>query len=234
MNKISLNKISLKILLLTSLILVNITSTVWAEDNTSTPAESPKQSTSILEAILSLFKSPERRFISRGDRVCLISPGDLREQLIWSDRPLFIWQGEIPESKINLTKSAENPGEKEQLVWTQIVSENTQTIAYTGEALQPGTYYWELISDGKTDGRVITLMTESRREAIAAELTALENKLENDGATEEDIAIAKADYFVRQKLGSDALQQLYSVSNPSPRLTAQIIEIEQHLCQIDE
>ena len=231
-----MNKISLKILLLTSLILVNIIpATVRAEDSTSTPAKSPKQSTSILEAILSLFKSPERRFISRGDGVCLMSPGNLGEQLIWSERPLFIWQGKIPESKISLTKSAENSGEKEQLLWTQIVSENTQTIAYTGEALQPGsTYYWELISDGKTDGRIITLMTEFQREAIAAELTALENKLENDSATEEDIAIAKADYFVRQKLGSDALQQLYSMSNPSPRLTAQIIEIEQHLCDISE
>lgn len=231
-----MNQISLKILLLTSLIFVNITpATVRAGDNTSTPAKSPKQSTSIFEAILSLFKSPERRFISRGDGVCLISPGNLGEQLIWSERPLFIWQGKIPKSKISLTKSAENSGEKDRLVWTQIVSENTKTVAYAGEALQPGsTYYWELFSDGKTDGRAITLMTEFQREAIAAELTALENKLENDGATEEDIAIAKADYFVRQKLGFDALQQLYSVPNPSPRLTAQIIEIEQQLCDINE
>ena len=225
-----MNKLQLKLLLI-SLFAVNIVSiNVRAEKNTS---ENSQRSTSILEAILSLFKSPESRFITRGDEVCLISPGNLGEQLIWSDRPLFIWQGKIPESEINLTKSAENFGEGE-LVWTQTVPETTRSIAYTGEDLQPGsTYDWELISDGTTYRQTITLMGESQQEAIAAELAALENRLD-DGATKEDIAIAKADYFIRQKLGYDALQQLYSVPNPSPRLTAQITEIEQHLCNTNE
>ena len=39
------------------------------------------------------------------------------------------------------------------------------------------------------------------------------------------------DYFIQQKLGSDALQQLYSVENPSPNLTQQITDIEQYLCE---
>ena len=202
---------------------------VVAEENT--PTKNPRRSTSILEAIISLFKSPERRFITRGDEICLISPGNLGEQVIWNDRPLFIWRGKIPESKINLTEST---GIREELVWMETVSENTQTIAYTGDDLQPGsTYNWELISDGETYSQTITLMEQSRQEAIAAELAALENQLD-DSATKEDIAIAKANYFTQQKLGYDALQQLYSVSNPSPNLTEQIIKIEQYLCNTNE
>lgn len=227
-----MNKISSKILLLTSLIIANIIPATQAQENTSTPADSPQQSTSILKAILSLFKSTENRFITRGDEVCLISPRDAGEQVIWSDRPLFIWQGEIPESEINLVKAAKNLLEEEQPVWMETVPANSQTIAYTGENLQPGTYKWELISNDTTYRQTITLMEESEREAIAAELTALENTL-ND-ATAEDIAIARADYFTRKQLGYDALQQLYSVSNPSDRLKTQIKEIEQYLCNLNQ
>ena len=228
-----MNRISLKLLLSTSLILINIIPTnIQAEENTSTP-KSPKQQTSILEAILSLFKSPENRFITRGNKVCLISPGNIGEQLIWSDRPLFVWQGKIGESEINLIKSAESF--REEVVWTQTIPENTQTIAYTGDDLQPGsTYNWELVSNDTTYRQTITLIEQSQREAIAAELTALKNKLVSNGATKEDIAIATADYFIGKKLGYDALQQLYSVPNPSPRLTEQITEIEQHLCNLNE
>ena len=227
-----MKKNSSKLLLSAFLVLASVVpATIQAEDNTSTPTKSPEKSTSILEAILSLFKSPENRFITRGDEICLISPGNLGEQVIWNDRPLFIWQGKIPESEINLTEST---GIREELVWTETVSENTQTIAYTGDDLQPGiTYDWELVSNDKTYRQTITLMEQSQREAIAAELTALENKLD-DSATKENIAIAKADYLIRQQLGYDALQQLYSVPNPSPDLTAQITQIEQHLCNTNE
>ena len=228
-----MNQISSKLLLLTSLILTNIVPAIQAQENTSAPAKTSQQSTSILKAILSLFKSTENRFITRGDEVCLISPRDGGEQVIWSDRPLFIWQGEIPESEINLVKAAKNLLEEEQPVWMETVPANSQTIAYTGDSLPPGTYKWELISNDTTYRQTITLMEESEREAIATDLTALENTLDDD-ATAEDIAIARADFFTRKQLGYDALQQLYSVSNPSDRLKTQINEIEQYLCNLNE
>ena len=224
-------KNSSKILLTAFLILANIIPiTIRAEENTPTPTESSQKSVSILEAILSLFKSPENRFVTRGEEVCLISPGNIGEQLIWSDRPLFVWRGKIPESEIDLVKAAESLLDEEQHIWTEVIPENIQTIAYTGDTLKPGiTYDWELVSNDKTYRQTMTLMEQSQREAIAAELTALENRLD-DGATKEDIAIAKANYFTQQRLGYDALQQLYSVPNPSPDLTEQITEIERHLC----
>ena len=236
MNKISSKLLLLtsKLLLLTSLVLANIVPAIQARENTSTPAESPQQSTSILKAILSLFKSTENRFVTRGDEVCLISPGNAGEQVIWSDRPLFIWQGKIPESEINLVEVPKNLLEEEQLVWMETVPENIQSIAYTGDALKPGiTYKWKLISNDTIYNQTITLMEESEREAIAAELTDLENTLDDD-ATVEDIAIERADFFTRKQLGYDALQQLYSVPNPSDRLKTQINEIEQYFCNLNE
>jgi hypothetical protein len=195
---------------------------------------SPPESASILESILSLFKSPENRLITRGDQVCPISPGNLGEQVIWSDRPLFIWQGKIPQSKINLYSSSANFNyeQDEQLLWTETVSPNSQTIAYAGKPLQPGfTYDWEFISAGKTYRPTFILMAQSQRDAIAAELKARESKLKANGGTDEEQAIALADFFIARKLWSDALQQLYAVKNPSPNLTGKIQEIENYLCQ---
>lgn len=39
-------------------------------------------------------------------------------------------------------------------------------------------------------------------------------QLQSTGVKVEDVAIAKADYFVKQKLGSDALYELYYIKPP--------------------
>ncbi|MEO1004404.1 MAG: hypothetical protein AAFW67_00870 [Cyanobacteria bacterium J06638_38] len=225
-------KFTAKQILFTLLIASNIFSlNVQAEDNNSTTTNSQK-STSILQAIISLFKSPESRFISRGDDLCLISPTNSEAQLIWSDRPLFIWQGDTSQAEINLYPAASNNPQDQQPMWTETIPSNTKTLIYTGEQLQPGnTYDWELIADGNTYRQTMQLMEQPQREAISSKLTTLTTQLQTDGATAEDIAIAKADYFIKQQLGSDALQELYSVENPSANLAEQITNIEQHLCK---
>ena len=229
-----MNKLKSNLLLLTVVIATNIIPTaIYARENTSTTAKPQKQSTSILKSILSLFKSPENRLITRGDEVCPISPGNLGEQLIWSDRPLFIWQGDIPQSEITLYSPTTNYNYErdEQIVWNQTIAPNTTTIAYAGEQLQPGfSYDWQFVSGDKTYRPTFVLMEQAEREAIAAELTALETQLQNNSATAEAIAIAKADYFIERQLWSDALQQIYSVANPSAELTDYIKDIEQYLC----
>ncbi len=228
-------KFTSKLLLITIIAIVNFLPTVAkAQENTNAAetTEQAKSSKSILQSILSLFKSPENRLITRGDEVCPISPGNLGEQVIWSDRPLFIWQGNIPQSEITLYSPTTNYNYErdEQLVWNEIVPPNTQTIAYTGEQLQPGfSYDWQFVSADKIYRPTFILMEQPAREAIANELTALENKLPD--ATTEEIAIAKADFFIQKQLWSDALQQLYSVANPSVDLTDKINDIEQYLCK---
>lgn len=228
-----------KLFILLLLALVTITPVaVNAQKNTPPPAtETPRKSTSILKAILSLFKSPENRLITRGDQVCPIAPGNIGEQFIWSDRPLFIWQGKIPKSTINLYSSSANFNyeQDEQLLWSETVPPNSQTVAYKGKQLQPGfTYDWEFVASGKTYRPTFILMEQAERNAIAADLKIIENQLEVNNATAEEKAIAKADYFVNQQLWSDALQQLYSVENPSPMLTNKVQDIEQYLCQSNQ
>ncbi|MEL6928286.1 MAG: hypothetical protein AAFO95_06610 [Cyanobacteria bacterium J06600_6] len=214
-----------KQILSASLILVSLTPLGAQAETKNPPPQEDKQSTSILQAVLSLFKSSERRMMTRGEEVCLISPGNKSEQLIWSDRPLFVWWGEIFESEINLYQD-------DRLVWTKAVPDNTQSIAYDGEPLEPGlTYDWELISNNKNYRQTIVMLEQHRQKAIATELTNLDRHLKTNKTTAEAIAIVKAEHFLHRELGSDALQQLYLIKNPSPELTSQINDFEDRLCK---
>ncbi len=209
-----------------------------AQQNTkptnSQSQKKPKKSTSILAAILSLLKSPENRLITRGDEVCPLSPGNLGEQIVWSDRPLFIWQGQIPQSTVNLYSSSANYNyeQDEQLVWSRAVAANSARVNYQGEPLKPGFIYdWEFIAAGKTYRSTFVMMTEEERKAIAQDLAAMENRLKAERKDLEEIAIAKADYLAQKQLWSDVLQQLYTIKNPSPDLVIKTKDIEQYLCR---
>jgi hypothetical protein len=47
----------------------------------------------------------------------------------------------------------------------------------------------------------------------------------------EEIALQRANYFAQRDLWSDALQEIYSVQNPSPTLTRNAQEILSYLCE---
>ena len=225
--------------LLISITIISVAIPVtYAQQNTqptnSQSKKKPKKSTSILAAILRMLKSPENRLITRGDELCPISPGNLGEQMIWSDRPLFIWQGEMGKSTVNLYSSSANFNyeQDEQLVWSQPIAANSVRIAYNGASLTPGFIYdWEFVTAGKIYRSTFVMMTEEERQAIAQDLAVIENRALAEGKGNEEIAIALADYLAQKQLWSDVLQQLYSIENPSPDLISKTEDIEQYLCE---
>ena len=72
-------------------------------------------------------------------------------------------------------------------------------------------------------------MSAPQRNRIGAELRLIE-KLHKDKSPEK-IALTKAKYFAEKGLWSDALQQAYSVPNPSPELSQMIEDIPNELCK---
>jgi hypothetical protein len=69
-------------------------------------------------------------------------------------------------------------------------------------------------------------MEAQKRDRITKELTALEKRLK--GASEETVALEKANYFTERELWSDALRELYSVPKPSAELRDAIALEEAH------
>jgi hypothetical protein len=166
---------------------------------------------------------------SRGP-FCLISPdapGKIRT--IWNTKPFFLWKGEIKKIAIGI------PGSKEYLK-TKIVTGN-QNVNYTGQALEPGKSYRlsiflsELDNASPTMSIPFKIMEAPKRNRIGAELRLLEILQKNQGADVEKIAQRKAEYFADKGLWMDALQQAYSVPNPSPELSQRMEDIPNELCK---
>ncbi|HAJ58363.1 MAG TPA: hypothetical protein DCP31_03070, partial [Cyanobacteria bacterium UBA8543] len=68
------------------------------------------------------------------------------------------------------------------------------------------------------------------RDQIKMQLQNLEKELQAKGASAEEIAMQRAQFFVQQNLWSDVLQAAYSVKNPSPALTEMIEALPNKLC----
>lgn len=179
--------------------------------------------------ILNVFRRPKQQRGGRGD-ICLISPGQPVSNTveeIWSDKPLFTWQlqkGNATEIEVSETK------------WEGEINPGQTNITYSGTSLQPSqTYTWRLSAVTNFPTKSILfkfkLMEPQKRANISNELTNLETKLKQLGASAEKIAMEKANYFAQQELWSDAIQQLYSIPNPSTELTQTIKQIENSYCQ---
>jgi hypothetical protein len=168
------------------------------------------------------------------DSICMVSPDAPSEtRIIWSDRPLFAWQGKVKIIKVTDLNN-------NTVIFSKNV-ENTQQFTYTGEPLQPGQTYKLDIFLGEESAAAFVkfqIMESEQRNSITAELKTLENKLqakqsdpEAIPAVSEAIALAKANYFAKLGLWSDVLQQAYSVQKPSPELDRMLKEIPQQLCK---
>ena len=159
--------------------------------------------------------------------VCIISPDAPSEtRIIWSDRPLFAWQGKV--IKIQLTDLNNNTG-----IFSENV-EKTQQYTYTGEPLQPGqTYKLDIFLSKENPAAFVKfqIMESEQRDSITAELKTLENQLQAKKSHPEAIAFAKAQYFAQLGLWSDVLQQAYSVQKPSPELNRMLKKIPKQLCE---
>lgn len=233
-----MNKNLLVLVLISSGIINNFfSSPLWSAETQPKPSSNretrqpeKKSPWEALWTILSRRKEP--KLSSRGS-ICEIAPGLQGEaKVIWSDRPLFLWRGTVPQVEIRLYTAFTDEGQK--LLWSQTVTGEAQSVQYTGQPLQPGVKYeWELMIDPSKPGTryPFQVMTASERDKISAELTALLNPLKNSGATEEEIALSRANYFAERNLWSDALGEIYSLNNPSLEFTRQAEKMVDDFCQ---
>ena len=157
--------------------------------------------------INTLFQRKRRRAAARGmSNFCPISPGMPNETTqIWSDRPLFIWQGQIQTIIVRAS------GSDTDNLWNQPIVADQQSKTYAGEKLQPGqTYEWIVYrGDDALPSVSFQVIEAQQRDRITAQLQTLEQQLQTKGANKEAIALAKAKYFANLQLWSDALQQAW-------------------------
>jgi hypothetical protein len=168
---------------------------------------------------------------SRGE-LCLVAPGLLESEErfeIWSDRPLFLWQGEASRLVVRDAETLET-------MWDYPISQNDiseiapreHRVIYGGTRLEPQRLYeWRLVDASELNPSVSPLQSGSPQEEqffafrIMSETDQNQVTDASKGLSEllasrsELIAHQRAEYLVEQGLWSDALQTLYSVENPS-------------------
>ncbi len=179
---------------------------------------------SLYEDILNQLRE-ENRIGVRGGNLCPIAPPARLAgtgSAIWNDRPLFIWQGAAV--RIELLASG-----SEEVLWSKNLTPNDTTAVYDGEPLQPGRrYQWRLYrSEQDPEVVLFRILPAQERDRITAEL----NQLPTQGANPEQIALQRANYFAKNRLWSDALQEIYSVPNPSEQLQKLGQEITSYICR---
>ena len=188
--------------------------------------------TSIIKRILGgepEDKGRGRKGGSRGDDFCLINPGE--NEKVWHLNPLFIWQGDT--NKIGLKEKGKNI-----VLWRDSLAQtesNFKSAQYKGLPLQFGkSYEWLFYSNtSKNIVRLVPfqIMDATERAPITADLSALTKKLKAEGATEEEIALKRANYFENRQLWGDVLQELYSVKNPSVKLQSIADKVKNGICK---
>ena len=133
-------------------------------------------------------------------------------RVIWRDRPIFVWKGKAE------TVSVSNFPESKQTGWTQKKLENVNSVVYSGAPLKPGTrYLWKAAGD-KFSQVIFQTLEQPERDRVTAELMRLETKLQQQKITAEAKVQQRVQFFLNQNLFLDAIQELYTVPQPSPEL----------------
>lgn len=176
-------------------------------------------------------QSPQRRYRpplgGRDGGVCLISPGLLEdENIVWSDRPLFLWQNQTTGITMQGLTVIDQDG---RILWEKSLEAADQSALYEGQPLQPGQFYqwrleWTVQETEHAADYTFQVMERDRRNQINAELQTLTRELEASGISIEDIAQSQANYLINQEkpLWSDALKVLYLAGNSSVETTRTI------------
>ena len=191
------------------------------------------------EAIWSLFKGrKEPNLGSRSAFYCMISPGLLETvNIIWGDRPLFIWKGTPSTVELRVYYPF-NPEEEEKILWQQFISpelgkSSIIQIPYQGQPLEPGKIYdWEIINHDANIRlrRSFQIMENTPKNAISKDLSTLEQDLRKAKKGLNDITVEKAYYFAQQELWSDMFYYLYSASHRSEEFSRKLDDSVQAVC----
>jgi hypothetical protein len=195
-------------------------------------ANSKKQQPSSWQSILAKIflrqpRQPISRPIKNGD-LCFISPTN--QKPIYSIHPLFLWKGNFRRIAVANLGSKEFLGE---------IKHNKQKsfISYGGkEKLQPGEVYqwYGFIGENPAIVAEFEVMNPQQRQVMSGDLKKLERQLQVKGANKEIIALHKVQYFIDQELWSDAIQEAYSVPNPSTELSQMLRDLPENLCKSEQ
>lgn len=167
-----------------------------------------------LNDILLNNQPPESKDGGSRGRFCALTPMDIETGIkLWNDQPIFAWNGSITRLELRNHNG-------EALLWSRSVSQADRSIQYTDKPLEAGETYtlWLYTSTSFIpDYQVIfQLLNSEEKTEISQEIEQFESDLNTNN--NEEIALARFQYFADKQLWADAISQPFSVQNPSESL----------------
>ena len=151
----------------------------------------------------------------RGDDFCLVTFAPNQVNLIWSDRPTFIIQGNR-RSLALYRDLAQEP------IWDYPVNDN-EVVVYTGPHLEPDTVYTlraqhQHFPSTIYEQRELRTLSFEDEVLTTMDLLALEGEMRTEGESEEAIALARADYLWQQGFEADAWVTILPLQSTLPEV----------------
>ena len=186
---------------------------------------------------------------SRGE-ICILSPAEVEEVTLMVDtQPVFLWQGRAGAIALRRAGEAQpfwrkptgvypergTASHRVERVQLSLQKPGVRRFRYTGEPLQPGQTYELLLFEFSATPypkarQSFRIIPEAERTQVVADLNRLNQNLKAKGLSEEQISLHRANNFVRNQLWSSAVQEVYSVKNPSAELSKVVQEIPAKIC----
>lgn len=160
----------------------------------------------------------------RRGEICVLAPiTPVGTVDLWSDRPLFLWQGTVRRIAVTVDGSK---------IWDATPATGDRSMVYSGPPLQSGQLYrWQVVLEQSPIYNIpFQLMSLEARAAVDAELATLEAQLVEANATPNTVALSRARVFAARQLWADTLRELLSIEHPDAAIERYIQEISMRLC----
>jgi hypothetical protein len=167
--------------------------------------------TTIFNQELGPGESEEDRTAGTRGGICIVAPAKGK---IWHQKPVFVWQGELAKIEVQPRHR------RDTVVWRKEVTANDSHVVYDGEPLQPGNAYNLVVFLGENPALEVPfqILPYATRAQHWGKIHEMETNLKQQGATDREIALHRAQYFQQQGWQSDVIQEAFSVANPSDQL----------------
>ena len=177
----------------------------------------------ILNGLRARFERQEQRLGSRAG-LCPYTPGLLGDtDSIYSDIPVFLWQGSATHIAVFNYDSFE-------LVWEASLDDEQSSVVYGGSTpLEHGQkYYWQLTHpELSLFPKTFAILPAEERAEIDLELEQQESALATASTSER--AVIRAEVFGDRNLWSDVLQELHSLRADNREIATFAAELEAHI-----
>jgi hypothetical protein len=149
---------------------------------------------------------------------------------LWNRQPMLIWQGDAQEIKVS---QVVNDKALEKPIATLDLSRDSKRIQPTIMFKAGQVYEWVAIPKRtKASGIRFQMVDESTAAAIEQDLAKLNQSLKAKRLDPSQLAIERARFFADRDLWLDAMQELYSVANPSEDIQTTIVGFEKEICKL--